>query len=302
MIVVTIVFSDKTHAFIRLTKLTIYHCFFNDIFFKNHTVLFEREDVKVTSENRYKVKKLDKSYILYDDHYFSGSDFSHSVISDSSLPFFDGDHHANDKQRDSATLSHGTGIGRARVVYFIHNNVAMVLKHYYRGGAVAALIKDHYFGFSIENTRSFREWRLLKKMRSFDLPVPDAVAAHVKKGLFYYQADLVTRKLENTKTLSDVLNAESMSAEQWKKVGVCIKLFHQKNIYHADLNARNILLNQEGEVYLIDFDNSYIRSDSKTWKMSNLARLKRSLLKFKKNESVFHFEEQDWSALLTGYR
>ena len=266
-------------------------------FFKNHTVLFEREDVKVTSKNRYKVKKLDKSYILYDDHYFNDS-----VISDLAPPFFDGDHHANGKQRDSTALSHETGIGRARVVYFIHNNTAMVLKHYYRGGAVAALIKDHYFGFSIENTRSFKEWRLLKKMRGFDLPVPDAVAAHVKKGLFYYQADLVTRKLENTKTLSDILSAGRLNSEQWKKVGACIHAFHQKNIYHADLNARNVLLNQEGEVYLIDFDNSYIRSDSKTWKMSNLARLKRSLLKFKKNESVFYFEEQDWSALLTGYR
>jgi hypothetical protein len=36
--------------------------------------------------------------------------------------------------------------------------------------------------------------------------------------------------------------------------------------------------------------------------MSNLARLKRSLLKFKRNESVFHFEEQDWSELLAGYQ
>ncbi len=264
---------------------------------KNYTVLFERENVKVTLENRYKVKKLDNSYILYDNHYFSGS-----VVSEPSLQFFDGDYLTSDEQPINVMLPSEAGLGRARVVYFTHNNIAMVLKHYYRGGVVAALIKDHYFGFNIENTRSFREWRLLKKMRGFDLPVPDVVAAHVKKGLFYYQADLITRKIENTKTLSDSLSARNMSSEQWKKIGACIELFHQKNIYHADLNARNILLNKEGEVYLIDFDNSYIRSNSQSWKMSNLARLKRSLLKFKKNESVFHFEEQDWSALLAGYR
>ena len=245
----------------------------------------------MTLENRYKVKKQGSSYILYDEHF----------VSDPVSQFFDGDFLVDDEPHVN-TISPEVGIGRANVVYFTHNNIPMVLKHYYRGGAVAALIKDRYFGFNIENTRSFREWRLLKKMRSFNLPVPDAVAAHVKKGLFYYQADLVTRKLENTKTLSDILSAGRLSSEQWKKVGACIQLFHQKNIYHADLNARNILLNQEGDVYLIDFDNSYIRSDSKTWKMSNLARLKRSLLKFKKNESVFHFEEQGWSALLAGYR
>jgi len=253
----------------------------------------------VTSEYRYKIKKLGSSYVLYDENFLSDSD-----LSDSSLQFFDGDYlaNANGEQSIKAVSTSETGIGRARVVYFIYNNVEMVLKHYYRGGAVAALIKDRYFGFNIENTRSFREWRLLKQMRSFGLPVPDAVAARVNKGLFCYQADLITRKIEQTKTLSDVLSEASMDSDQWKKVGACIQLFHQKNIYHADLNARNILLNQEGEVYLIDFDNSYIRNNSKTWKMSNLARLKRSLLKFRKNERVFHFEEQDWSALLVGYR
>ncbi len=239
----------------------------------------------------YKVKKQGSSYILYDERF----------VSDPTPQFFDGDFLVDDGPHVN-TISLEVGIGRANVVYFTHNNTLMVLKHYYRGGAVAALLNDRYFGFNIENTRSFREWRLLKKMRSFDLPVPDAVAAHVKKGLFYYQADLITRKLENTKTLSDALSAGNVSSEQWGKVGICIKLFHQKNIYHADLNARNILLNKEGEVYLIDFDNSYIRSGSKSWKMSNLARLKRSLLKFKKNETNFSFEEQDWSALLVGYQ
>ncbi len=251
----------------------------------------------MTLENRYKIKKLDNSYILYDDDYFSDSAISHP-----GLQLFDADYHANVEQASNAVLQQEAGIGRARVTYFVHNEIAMVLKHYYRGGVVSALIKDRYLGFNIEKSRAFREWRLLKKMCSFDLPVPDAVAAHVKKGLLYYQADLITRKIENTKTLSDVLNAESIRVEQWKKVGVCIQLFHQKNIYHADLNARNILLNKKGEVYLIDFDNSYIRSGSQSWKMSNLARLKRSLLKFKRNESVFHFEEQDWSALLSGYQ
>lgn len=242
-------------------------------------------------ENRYKVKKQGSSYIIYDERF----------VNDPDPQFFDGDFLVDDGSHVDV-ISPEVGIGRANVVYFTHNNTPMVLKHYYRGGAVAALLNDRYFGFNIENTRSFREWRLLKKMRSFDLPVPDAVAAHVKKGLFYYQADLITRKLENTKTLSDVLSAGNVSSEQWGKVGICIKLFHQKNIYHADLNARNVLLNKEGEVYLIDFDNSYIRSGSKSWKMSNLARLKRSLLKFKKNETNFSFEEQDWSALLVGYR
>jgi hypothetical protein len=38
------------------------------------------------------------------------------------------------------------------------------------------------------------------------------------------------------------------------------------------------------------------------WKASNLARLQRSLLKFKSLNKVFHFDQNDWSTLLDGYK
>ena len=104
---------------------------------------------------------------------------------------------------------------------------------------------------------------------------------------FFYNWFIVTKFI--IKTLAEVLEKKAISAEQWKKVGACIKLFHQHDIYHADLNARNILLTESGDVYLIDFDNSDFRVGSDSWKMDNLTRLKRSLLKFKKNESCFNF-------------
>jgi len=62
---------------------------------------------------------------------------------------------------------------------------------------------------------------------------------------------------------------------------------------------------ETGNVYLIDFDNSYFRSDGESWadswKLANLARLKRSLLKFKKKQDSFNFDESNWLALLAGY-
>jgi len=194
------------------------------------------------------------------------------------------------------------GIGRAKVVYFPYEGKTFVLKHYYRGGAVASVLKDQYLGFNVEKSRAFKEWRLLKKMHELALPVPKAVAAHVERDSFFYRADLITVKIEDTKTLADVLIEKAMAAEQWCKIGECIKRFHDHDIYHADLNARNILLSDTGDVYLIDFDNSYLRADSVKWKMANLARLKRSLLKFKKNTAGFRFDEDNWTALLSGYR
>ena len=245
----------------------------------------------MTLKNHYKVKRWGSSAVLYDDQ----------LINDPCPQVFDGDFLMNEEAYVTG-CSAEVGFGRANVVYFVHNDTPMVLKHYYRGGAIAKLINDRYFGLNIENSRSFNEWRLLKKMRSLNLPVPDAIAAHAKRGGCFFQCDLITRRLEDTKTLSDMLIEGALSSKQWRRVGACIKMFHDNNIYHADLNARNILINLQGEVFLIDFDNSYIRSSRGSWRMSNLIRLERSLEKIKRNEIDFHFEARDWSALLMGYQ
>ena len=257
----------------------------------------ERRPEKKSLDSQYKINKTGNSYILYDA----------SIIADSSLQLFDRDYHTKQSaQQNNSTLtsdlSSEAGIGRAKVVYFSYNDKSFVLKHYYRGGAVASLLKDLYLGIDVEKTRAFKEWRMLKKMRRLGLPVPEAVAAHVKKGLLSYRADLITEKIENAETLAEFLFEKGIATEQWKGIGACIKLFHQQNIYHADLNARNILLTEEGEVYLIDFDNSDFRINSESWKMANLARLKRSLVKFKRNRESFNFHEKNWVELLEGYK
>ena len=255
-------------------------------------------------DTNYKISKTGNAYILYDG----------AIIAEPALQIFDADYHTNKQaQQNNSTAgaaSGKTGIGRARVVYFTHDDKALVLKHYYRGGAVASLLKDRYLGFSVVKTRAFKEWRLLKKMQQLGLPVPRAVAAHVKKSLLFYTADLITEEIKQARTLADILSETRIDAAQWQKIGDCIRSFHQHDVYHADLNARNILLTGVdsgiaggmGEVYLIDFDNSGFRSGSGSWKMANLARLKRSLLKFKRNDAGFNFDEADWSALLAGYK
>jgi len=251
----------------------------------------------MSSDKNHKVIKTGKAYILYDA----------AIIAEPGRQLFDRDYHTKQQaQQSNSAAGKNAGVGRAQVIYFAYENHSLVLKHYYRGGAVAAFSKDRYLGFDIEKSRAFREWRLLKKMSQFGLPVPQAVAAHVEKLLIGYRADLITEEIKQAKTLADVLTEKTIDAIQWKKIGACIKLFHQHDVYHADLNARNILLvgasPETGDVYLIDFDNSNIRTDSKSWKMANLARLRRSLRKFKNNQPVFHFDDKDWSDLVAGYQ
>ena len=247
----------------------------------------------MSSDKNYKTIKTGKAYILYDA----------SIITEPGLSFFDRDYHTKQQaQQNNSTAEKSGGIGRARVAYFSQQGRSLVLKHYYRGGLVAALLKDRYLGLDIEKSRAFREWRLLKKMAGLGLPVPVAVAAHVEKAGLFYRADLVTEEIKQAQTLADVLSANNIDAGLWQNIGACIKRFHQHNVYHADLNARNILLaGDRREVFLIDFDNSDIRANTASWQAANLARLHRSLCKFKKNQPAFKFDDAGWAALLAGY-
>ena len=208
------------------------------------------------------------------------------------------------RQSQSAT---GTASGRSHAVFFSHQGNDLVLKHYERGGKIALLLGDKYFGKNIDRSRSFKEWRLLKKMRAIELPVPEPVAARVAVRGLFYRADLITREIKQAETLADCLLRQRLDEERWRAVGKCIRRFHDANVYHADLNARNILLTKEGQsveaesVYLIDFDKGQFRYMSDNWKPANLARLQRSLNKFKTNNTSFHFEAVNWQQLVDGY-
>jgi len=229
----------------------------------------------VIKNSRYKVITIKNSVVLYDA----------DLISNPDLSLFDD--RQEEEGADVAPDQGRSGIGRAKVVYFSLGNRNLVLKHYYRGGLLASFLKDTYFGLSIDYSRAFREWKLLKIMEGFGLPVPVAIAARIEKKALTYRADLITEEIENVKTLSDSLTSNSLNASMWSNIGACIRSFHDHNIYHADLNARNILVGNDGGIYLIDFDNSYVRKRTGSWKTANLARLKRSLLKFKKNTDGF---------------
>ena len=80
-----------------------------------------------------------------------------------------------------------------------------------------------------------------------------------------------------------------------------VRRFHQRGVYHADLNAHNILWTESGEVYLIDFDKGQLRETRRSWQLANLNRLQRSLSKLVQLEQKFHFTQQDWDHLVAGY-
>jgi len=155
---------------------------------------------------------------------------------------------------------------------------AWVLRHYHRGGLVAHFVYDHYLWLGLERSRAFREWRLLYRLHAAGLPVPSPIAARVSRRGPVYQADIVTEYLPDTRTLSAYLNDGGLDSSLWLPIGEMVRGFHDYGVDHPDLTAHNILLDSDGGVFLVDFDNAVLKPRG-AWQQAGMARLQRSLRK-----------------------
>lgn len=176
-----------------------------------------------------------------------------------------------------------------------------VLRHYRRGGLVAALMGDRYLWTGADRTRPFAEFRLLAEIARLELPGPEVVAARYCRHGLYYVADLITRRIVDAQTLAECLAAGRLDGELAEEVGALVARFHRDGVWHADLNAHNVLVTP-GALYLIDFDRGRMRIPATAWQQANLQRLRRSLLKLGAaagGEAAF--EKNIWQPLLHRY-
>lgn len=180
--------------------------------------------------------------------------------------------------------------GRGSTVFFTLLNQKLVLREYRRGGLARHISKTHYVYTGMERTRALREFDMLIHLHEKGLPAPHPFACRVlRKGLFY-TASLVTHRLpgstlaERLQSAGDVGGMPSESEELWCDIGTQIARFHAAGVYHADLNAHNIMLDKSAGVFLIDFDRSTLEAIPTEpardgWCLDNMNRLERSLMK-----------------------
>jgi 3-deoxy-D-manno-octulosonic acid kinase len=193
------------------------------------------------------------------------------------------------------------GGGRGGVAFLETPVGPCVLRHYHRGGLVAPLLGDRYLWKGRNRSRGFAEFMLLAALQRRGLRVPAPIAARcVRRGL-YYTADLITRTIGNARTLTEVIRARQFDPVLAGEVGALVARFHSAGVDHADLNAHNILV-AEGKLWLIDFDRGEIRGSGTAWKLANLARLKRSLLKVGAcDHDEAKLDREIWAPLMRGY-
>lgn len=195
-----------------------------------------------------------------------------------------------------------TGSGRGQVHVISHDRHTVLLRHYRRGGLAAKISDDVFWRTSEANSRAMREFSLLRLMRSWGLPVPRPMAAqHSPKGLLGYRSDIMVEYLPGTTNLADWLQQRSIDKLGWHRIGRSIRELHDHQVFHSDLNCHNIMVGEDGKVWIVDFDKCDVRHGD-TWKKDNLARLLRSFKKESVRLPTFHWvEDSDWSALIASY-
>ena len=194
----------------------------------------------------------------------------------------------------------GTAKGRSQAHFLTFADRHMVLRKFLRGGLIGKFNRDLYLRKGKDSSRSLQEFDLLGWMHTKGLPVPRPVAAQYKPSGPFYRAHLITERIPNARPLEEFLREAALPAQTWTAVGTTIKQLHHHGVFHSDLNCRNILIDADQRVWLIDFDKCE-RREPGNWQAQNLDRLLRSLRKENGKAPRLHWDEAAWRYLLSGY-
>lgn len=199
--------------------------------------------------------------------------------------------------QEGAVADQATGRGNTLIVDTPYGPA--VLRQYLRGGAAASFSRNRYFFLGFSRSRPVIEANLTAQLSARGLPVPVILGGICYRQGFTYSGALLTQQIPAARPLADLMSGLDSKDPIWSAIGRCIRRFHAEGVYHADLNARNILIDERQKVWLIDFDRGCLLQAGNPRLQRNLQRLLRSL---KKQASIPATElEKCWQQLMLAY-
>lgn len=164
-----------------------------------------------------------------------------------------------------------------------------VVRHYYRGGAVARWLGDRYL--AVGRPRPLLEARAALEARARGIRTPAVVAGAIYPAGAFVRADIVTEEIPDATDLAGVLfgpEAAAVDAEaSLTAAGRLVRALERAGLFHPDLNAKNILLRSQPaggpEAHLVDLDRCCVRERGvPAPALAMRRRLERSLRKFER--------------------
>lgn len=153
--------------------------------------------------------------------------------------------------------------GRRKVnIYELANIGRVAVKHYLRGGLLHYLVKEKYVKWG--KTRGQLEFEWLHLVRQLGISAPEPIA-FVFDGQRFYKCWLITREIKNHKTFAELSFTPQNNLEELMD-GVLAQVFIliQNRILHVDLHPGNVLIDNEGKAFIIDFDKAKFFKGSNT--------------------------------------
>lgn len=183
--------------------------------------------------------------------------------------------------------------GRSSVVRDrIFENIPVVIKFYRRGGLIRHVMRDAYLRSG--QVRSAAEYAILQKARALGISCPEPLVWAMRGGLFY-KAFLVTREIENPQSLVDLCEDNSgRCSDALHKTAAQVSLLIRNRIHHVDLHPGNVLVDNHGNVHIIDFDKAHV-SPLNAEKLTHaiLKRWKRAVTKYNLPEMMSDVFERE---------
>ena len=152
--------------------------------------------------------------------------------------------------------------GRAPVTTAVIQGLGpVVIKQYMRGGIIRFILKNRYVKFG--KTRSQLEFESMSKLRTLGIRAPEPVA-YAYRGFPLYVAWLITKEVENSCTLAELSCQDIQRVSRiMDKVIEQIDRLVQCHFIHVDLHPGNILVDDDDNIYIIDFDKGRLSSIQK---------------------------------------
>lgn len=152
--------------------------------------------------------------------------------------------------------------GRGAAYRIVIADAGVVVRHYRRGGAMAAVLGDRYL--QLGATRPSRELEASAQARARGVPTPEVVCTVTYATTPFYRGDIATRWIPDSRDLAEAVLGPSRAGDvareaAWRAAGALLRRAFDGGVEHADLNMRNILIaGGDSQALLLDLDRARV--------------------------------------------